>query len=307
MSRLTIAMLGEPHVHVDDVPVACPSKKALGLFLYLAQVGGRPSRRELARLFWGADEEAARTSLRTALQRLPAALAQLLVVDRESIGLRPEVLSGIELDTLRFAALARADDVASLTEASQLYGGDLLKNLELDAAPEFDDWLHRERTRYRQLAQSVFDRLIVRHRERAQRDTAHASSAREAAFATARRWVELEPAAESAHRWLMQLFFESGQRDAALAQFEVCQRELAIALGRSPDTQTRTLFEAIAAGGVGGVGDVGGQAGPPTHPWAHLQPSRRCTRRNSPAPASSAGSTNLRRWSNCSATRRADC
>lgn len=258
MTRLTIAMLGEPHVHVDDAPVACPSKKALGLFLYLAQVGGRPSRRELARLFWGADEEAARTSLRTALQRLPAALAQLLVVDRESIGLRPEVLSGIELDTLRFAALARADDVASLTEASQLYGGDLLKNLELDAAPEFDDWLHRERTRYRQLAQSVFDRLIVLHRERAQRDTAHAASAREAAFATARRWVELEPAAESAHRWLMQLFFESGQREAALAQFEVCQRELAIALGRSPDAQTRTLFDAIAAGGVGGL------AGSPT-------------------------------------------
>ena len=266
MTRLTITMLGEPHVHVDDAPVACPSKKALGLFLYLAQVGGRPSRRELARLFWGADEEAARTSLRTALQRLPAALAQLLVVDRESIGLRPEVLSGIELDTLRFAALARADDVASLTEASQLYGGDLLKNLELDAAPEFDDWLHRERTRCRQLAQSMFDRLIARHRERAQRDTAQASSAREAAFATARRWVELEPAAESAHRWLMQLFFESGQREAALAQFEVCQRELAIALGRGPDAQTRTLFDAIAAGGVRGVGGVGGSAGPSTLP-----------------------------------------
>ena len=264
MTRLTIAMLGEPHVHVDDAPVACPSKKALGLFLYLAQVGGRPSRRELARLFWGADEEAARTSLRTALQRLPAALAQLLVVDRESIGLHPDVHSGIELDTLRFAALARADDVPSLTQASQLYGGDLLKNLELDAAPEFDDWLLRERTRYRQLAQSVFDRLIVRHRERAQRDTAHASSAREAAFATARRWVELEPAAESAHRWLMQLFFESGQREAALAQFEVCQRELAIALGRSPDAQTRTLFDAIGVGGTGGVGSLAGSPTPPT-------------------------------------------
>ena len=262
MTRLTIAMLGEPHVHVDDEPVACPSKKALGLFLYVTQVGGRPSRRALARLFWGADEEAARTSLRTALQRLPAPLARLLAVDRESIGLRPEVLSGIELDTLRFAALARADDVPSLTQASQLYGGDLLKNVELDAAPEFDDWLHRERTRYRQLAQSVFDRLIVRHRERAQRDTAYASSAREAAFATARRWVELEPAAESAHRWLMQLFFESGQREAALAQFEVCRRELAVALGRGPDAQTRTLFDAIAADGPG-TGPTTPSAGAP--------------------------------------------
>lgn len=47
----------------------------------------------------------------------------------------------------------------------------------------------------------------------------------------------------------MRPFFEAGQRDAALTQFEVCQRELAVALGRSPDAQTRDLFDAIAAGG----------------------------------------------------------
>ena len=187
MTRLTIAMLGEPRVHVDDQPVVCPSKKALGLFLYLAQAGSRRPRRELARLFWGADEAAGRTSLRTALQQLPEVLIRSLAVDRESIGLRPEIESRIELDTLRFAALAKAEDVPSLTEASQLYGGDLLKDLDLDAAPEFDDWLHRERTRCRQIAQSVFDRLITRHRERAQLGTAQASTEREAALATARR------------------------------------------------------------------------------------------------------------------------
>jgi predicted ATPase/DNA-binding SARP family transcriptional activator len=249
MRRLTIAMLGEPRVHVDDRPVVCPSKKALGLFLYLAQTGSQRPRRELARLFWGADEAAARTSLRTALQRLPQALLQSLAVDREGIGMRPEFESRIELDTSRFAALAKAEDVPSLTEASQLYGGDLLKNLDLDAGPEFDDWLHRERARFRQIAQSVFDRLITRHRERAQLGTAQASAEREAALATARRWTTLEPSAESAHRWLMRLFFEAGQRDAALAQFEVCQRELAVAIGRAPDAQTRALFDAIAAGG----------------------------------------------------------
>ena len=249
MQRLTIVMLGEPRIYIDDELVVCASKKALGLFYYLAQAGGRHSRRELARLLWGGDENAARTSLRTALQRLPASLAQWLAVDRESVGLRTEVENRIELDTLRFAALAKSEDVASLTEASHFYGGELLKNLDLDAAPEFDDWLHRERTRFRQLAQSVFNRLIARHRERGQRDTAQASAEREAAMAAARRWTGLEPAAESAHRWLMRLYFEAGQRDAALAQFEVCQRELAVALGRGPDAETRALFDAIAAGG----------------------------------------------------------
>ena len=253
MQRLTVALLGEPHIHVDDAPVHCPSKKAAGLFYFLVQAGGRTSRRELARLFWGGDEGAARTSLRTALQRLPAPLAAWLAIERESIGLREAGDDDIlELDTRRFDALAKADDIESLTRAAELYGGDLLKNLELDAAPEYDDWLHRERARFRQLSQSVFDRLITRHRDRAQRDTAQASSGREAAMAAARRWVALEPAAETAHRWLMRLFFEAGQRDAALAQYEVCQRELAVALGRAPDTETRSLGETIAAGSPAG-------------------------------------------------------
>ena len=77
-------------MQVGGRPVGCRSKKALGLFLYLAQAGCQRPRRELARLFWGADEAAARTSLRTALQRLPVALLQLLAVDRESLGLRAE-------------------------------------------------------------------------------------------------------------------------------------------------------------------------------------------------------------------------
>ncbi len=252
MQRLTVALLGEPHIHVDDRPIACASKKAVGLFYYLVHSRQRQSRRELARLFWSGDPEAARTSLRSALQRLPAPLAAWLAIERESIGLRETEDAEIELDTHRFAALARDDDIDSLSRASEIYGGELLKGLELDAAPEYDDWLHRERIRFRQLAQSVFDRLITRHRERAGRDSAHAASGREAAMAAARRWIDLEPAAEVAHRWLMRLFFESGQRDAALAQFEVCQRELAVALGRGPDAETRALGEAIADGGPAG-------------------------------------------------------
>ena len=252
MQRLTLALLGEPRIHVDDRPVSCASKKAVGLFYYLVYSGQRQSRRELARLFWSGDAEAARTSLRTALQRLPESLAALLTIDRESIGVREDGRADVELDTQRFSALARSDDLDALSLAADLYGGDLLKGFELDAAPEYDDWLHRERIRLRQVAQSVFDRLIARHHERARRDSAQASSGREAAMAAARHWLAVEPAAEPAHRWLMRLYFEAGQRDAALSQFEVCRRELAVALGRGPDAETRALGEAVAAGALAG-------------------------------------------------------
>jgi len=251
MQRLTIVMLGEPRLAIDGEPVACSSKKALGLLYFLARAGGRPTRRELARLLWGGDQEAARSSLRTALQRLPAAVATWLAVDRERIGLHGNAPSSIEIDTQRFEALAKSEELSSLSAAADLYGGDFLKDLELDASPDFDDWLKRERAGFRQVAQSVFDRLIARHRELAQRDTGLASSGREAAMAAARRWAALEPAAERAHRWLMRLLFEAGQREAALAQYEACQRELAVAMGRGPDAETRSLADAILAGSTG--------------------------------------------------------
>lgn len=250
MQRLLIALLGEPRIHVDDRQVPFASKKAAGLIYYLACSGGRKSRRELARLFWSGDQEAARTSLRSVLQRVPAELAPWLSVDRESIALLRIDDGSVTVDIEHFADLAAAEDIESLGRASELYGGDLLKGLDIDAAPEYDDWLHRERVRFRQIAQSVFDRLIAGHRDRSQRDSAHASSGREAAMAAARRWIALEPAAEAAHRWLMRLFFEAGQRDAALAQYGICQRELAVALGRAPDRETRSLHDSISTGGV---------------------------------------------------------
>jgi predicted ATPase/DNA-binding SARP family transcriptional activator len=245
MQSLGVALLGEPKLSIDGTPLACASKKALALFVYVALRGGRQPRRDLARLLWGSgNEEAARTSLRSALQRLPSALADRLAVERDHIAL----VTPVDLDTSRFTALAQSDDLTVLARASELYGGALLANFDVDAAPEFDDWLFRERARYLQLVQSVFDRLIAGHRSLARANQARAAVERESAMAAARRWVALDPSSEAVHRWLMQLFSETGQREAALAQYEVCQRELAVAFGRGPSADTRALAEAIATG-----------------------------------------------------------
>jgi predicted ATPase/DNA-binding SARP family transcriptional activator len=243
MQGLRVALLGEPKLSVDGRPLACASKKALALFVYVALHGDRLPRRDLARMLWGpGNEEAARTSLRTALQRLPAELADCLAIEREHIAL----VGPADLDTRQFTALAASHQLDDLARAATLYGGALLANFDLvDAAPEFDDWLFRERARYLQLAQSVFDRLVAGHRARAH--ASQAAAEREAAMAAVRRWLALEPASEPAHRWLMQLFVDAGQREAALAQYAVCQRELAVASGRAPGPQTRALAEGLQA------------------------------------------------------------
>lgn len=242
MQSLKLALLGEARVFAGEAAVRCPAKKALALFCFLALTGRTHQRRDLARLFWGGDDEVSRTSLRTALQRLPSELAAYVAADRESLALAHPV----ELDAARFSALATATGVEELSEAARLYDGELLAGLDVDAAPEFDDWLHRERTRYRQLAHAVFDQLIARHRERAGHEAARAQVERDAAIAAARRWLAVEPGAEAAHRWLMQLFMDTGQRDAATAQYELCQRQMAVLHGRAPSADTRALAESIA-------------------------------------------------------------
>ena len=65
-----------------------------------------------------------------------------------------------------------------------------------------------------------------------------------------RRLLVLEAWREEAHRQLMLLLAQSGQRAAALAQFESCRRILEEELGVTPDGETVALAEAIRAGTI---------------------------------------------------------
>ncbi|MFO1325199.1 MAG: BTAD domain-containing putative transcriptional regulator [Burkholderiales bacterium] len=237
---LVVRLLGPPRVALATAPVACTSRKALALFAFLVLSARRHPRRELAALLWGRrDEEAVRASLRVALARLPRPMADCLYADRESIG----VAVAPDVDVARFEALAAADDLASLEQASELYQGELLQDFEAGGAPEFDDWLHAQRTRLAQLAQQVFDGAIARRSDRARLDASRATSERESALALARRWASLMPGSEAAHRTLMQIYLDAGRRDAAIAQYELCQRLLAVNHGRAPSPETRALYD----------------------------------------------------------------
>ena len=61
----------------------------------------------------------------------------------------------------------------------------------------------------------------------------------------ARRWVALDPLDEAAHRRLISVLAESGQRTAALAQFERCRRLLDAELGIEPEPATVALYEEL--------------------------------------------------------------
>ena len=69
-------------------------------------------------------------------------------------------------------------------------------------------------------------------------------------LATTRRLLQLEPWSEKTHRLQMLLLAQSGQRAAALDQFEACRQILAEEFDLAPDVETVTLYERIRAGHV---------------------------------------------------------
>ncbi|MFL7810020.1 MAG: tetratricopeptide repeat protein, partial [Anaerolineae bacterium] len=61
------------------------------------------------------------------------------------------------------------------------------------------------------------------------------------------RQVQMDPWREEAHRQLMHLLALTGQRSAALAQYEACRRALADELAVEPTAETQALYQTILA------------------------------------------------------------
>ena len=132
-------------------------------------------------------------------------------------------------------------DVKLLDDAVQLYKGDFLEGFYVRDAPAFEEWVLPERERLRQKMLQALYRLAAHY-------TARGHYARGIEYTT--RLLTLEPWHEEVHQQMMLLLALSGQRSAALNQFEVCRRLLADELGVQPNRDTVDLHHRIARGEV---------------------------------------------------------
>ena len=259
MATLQIRLFGAPEITLDgEVAADLRSDKARALLAYLAVEPDQAHRREkLAGLLWpGYTESSARTNLRRALADLRQAIGDhratppYLLITQESIQFNTG--SDASVDVTAFVRLTKAaiaptpdkppahqDLVDSLEEAVGLYRAPFLEGFSLPDSPDFEEWalLTREQLS-RQVIQALY-RLAEAYQARG--DT-------ERALHHAWRQVEMDPWQESAHRQVMQLLAQRGQRGAAVAQFETCRRLLAAELGVEPSEQTVQLAEHLRKG-----------------------------------------------------------
>lgn len=211
------------------------TRKAIAIVALLALDGGRQPRERLATLLWpDADPERARGALRRTLSAIrTSAIGDHLEADTTSVGLRRD---GLEVDVHRFRELrAKGDHGRAVDE----HAGDLLSGFALRDAPEFEEWTEAQGETLRSELADSLERLIGE-----ERDAGRLAKA----LAHARRWLELDPLNEAAHREVMRLHALAGDRSAAIRQYHECVHLLDHELGVAPLEETVALYEAIREG-----------------------------------------------------------
>jgi DNA-binding SARP family transcriptional activator/predicted ATPase len=251
MAHLSVRVLGPFQVALAAQPVtAFKSDKVRALLAFLAVESGRPHRREsLVGLLWPAyQERSARVNLRDALANLrqvigdPDATPPFLHVSRQAVQFNSA--SDAWVDANAFVQQAtpgatRQPDIHRLEEAIGLYRGPFMEGFSLADSPAFEEWALLTRERFHRLAREALRQLAASHEERGEYTIA---------LEHAQRLLELDPLLEAAHRYVMRLSVYSGERAAAIAQYEICRRALETELNVPPSPETERLYQQIRRG-----------------------------------------------------------
>jgi predicted ATPase/DNA-binding SARP family transcriptional activator len=256
MSDLKLFLLGSPRLERDGVPLDFDTRrKNVALVAYLAVTDQRHSRETLVTLLWPELEpNRARAGLRRNLSVLNKILErEWLIVDRELVGTDPDADLWLDVDQFhRLLSAWRdhnhletdvcADCLTALAEAVGLYRDDFLAGFSLSDSASFDEWQFFQAESLRRELASALERLVRGH---------SAQGEYEPAIRYAQSWLALDPLHEPVQRWLMYLYARTGQRTAALRQYQKCVRILEEELGLFPSKETTSLYKQIRTGQIG--------------------------------------------------------
>jgi DNA-binding SARP family transcriptional activator/Tfp pilus assembly protein PilF len=227
-SDLQVFVLGQPQLILNGKKLTPPTKKALGLIVYLALQGPTP-RSQVATLFWGefADSDA-RRNLRQELYRLSKTPLGLHLVQGDVV-----YLIAFETDANTFR---RALESRRYGEALTYWRGSFLDGFDLPDAEAFEVWLTTTREQLK----------LERHRAlEGQASELESAGEVRAALKLRLALINSNEFQESHYREAMRLHALLGEREAALTCFERCKAVLRDELGLEPLPETVQLAERV--------------------------------------------------------------
>ncbi len=244
-----LLVLGPPRLEVNGETVRLDTRKALALLAYLALNDQEYQRDTLTAMYWPElSQSRARAALRRTLTPLNNAFGQgALRTTRETVALNPDYSLWVD----SHAFMQGEDTLAThgheprevcdrcfepLESSIAIYRGDFMDGFSLRDSAPFDDWQLYESDRHR--------RLLAKYLELLSSGLARRGDP-ESALEPARRWLALDTLNEPAHRALMRIYAQRGDRTKALRQYRECLRILDQELGVGPLEETTRLYEDI--------------------------------------------------------------
>jgi DNA-binding SARP family transcriptional activator/predicted ATPase len=255
-ARLVISLLGPFHATLDgELLQGFRTAKVRALLAYLAVESHRPwPRMLLADLLWpDLPEKEAQSNLRNAISNLCKVIGDrqkaspFLIVSQDTLQYNQNASSWLDVQAFTDligsadqpgAGALHKNELDCLEQALALYRGDFLEGTSIDSAP-FEEWVLLT-------SQHIQRRAVEAHRLLVQSFVNFAELDR--ALHYARRWVELDPLDEEAHRHLMHILTTMGQRNAALAKYKAYRQRLNDELGVEPAPETIHLYDQIRSG-----------------------------------------------------------
>lgn len=239
--QLKIFLLGSPRVEWNGRPLNIRRRNVRALLYRLAADANPVPRAHLCLLFWpGMGEGAARRNLSHALTHLRRALpaALLLQTGSDAVGLGGDNL-WCDVRLFCQTACQQPADTEQLQRAAALYGGNFLAGFSLPGCSEFEHWVTLEsgslERQYLEMLETLVDRLT-------------AAGEPASAIRFARQYLQTDELCETIHRKLIALYAATGERGAALQQYESCLMAIERELGVSPLPETRAVYRSVLAG-----------------------------------------------------------
>lgn len=237
MNTVELRLLGPPSVCVDGQPLHIPRRQTRALLFRLGAVLGPVPREHLCFLLWSnRPEQEARRNLSHLLTHLRNVLPEPEAVEAndDTVTLVPDFIWS---DAVAFLRERNGSDEAPSTDVlhrlADLYRGPLLAGFSLPGSPEYESWLTLERQSLERVFLETVALLVELHIQ--QGNYAEA-------IEYANSFLYVNSFDEEMHRRLIELYGATGDRGAALRQYQACADILRRDLGLRPSQGMRELY-----------------------------------------------------------------
>ncbi len=224
MYILSVKLLGNPHVKLNNNKITFPYKKAEALFYYVC-INKKVTREEATNMFWGdSNEEAAKKNLRDALYKIKTSINENIFSSKSIIEFSDNIT--IEIDT----------DKISESNATNIYGGDFLLNFSVKNCYDFENWAQETRIHYKNIyIKSIHNKV---------NELMSISD-----FSSIEKYgnilIKNDPYNEKTYRHLMKIYALSEDYNKAIKLYHELTSILKIDLSVEPELKTKKLLNEI--------------------------------------------------------------